>query len=288
MTYSMTAFAREQARTGHMSLSWELRSVNQRYLDSSFRLPEEFRDLEHQLQNLLKEKISRGKVDCTLKTAGPGQANYEISLNQNVLKALTAAFEKLKQTLPVIEKVNPMELLKWPGVVEDMPVRGDEVTAVAISSFKLALDSLISMRKTEGEALKTVVLSHLDKLAAIVTELQGSAPDIARRLQEKVTSKLQELDVAVDKSRLEQEVVFLAQKADVQEELDRLISHIREIKSTFDSSHPIGRRLDFLMQELNREANTLASKSTLADTSLKVVEIKVLIEQMREQIQNIE
>lgn len=288
MTYSMTAFAREEARKEQISLSWELRSVNQRYLDSSFRLPEEFRDMEHQLQQLLKGRITRGKVECTLKMAGKAKQNYDISVNQAVLKALMTRINELKQTIPLAEYLNPIELLKWPGVIEDTPVRSDDLTSLVISTFTQALGSMISMREREGEALKGFLLSNLEELESIVLQLRKDAPTIALQLKEKVTSKLEDLNFELDKGRLEQEIIFLAQKADVREELDRLISHIEEVKSTLDLDKPVGRKLDFLMQELNREANTLGSKSTLAETSLHAVEIKVLIEQMREQIQNIE
>lgn len=288
MTFSMTAFAREEARQDQISLSWELRSVNQRYLDSSFRLPEEFRDMEQQLQQLLKTKVTRGKVECTLKMTGQAKESYEISVNQAVLNALMTKINELKQTLPLADYLNPMEVLKWPGVIEDKSVRSDDLTSLVISTFTLALGSLISMRQREGETLKGFLLTNLDDLESIVLQLRKDAPTIALQLKEKVTSKLEDLNFELDKGRLEQEIIFLAQKADVREELDRLISHIEEVKSTLDLNKPVGRKLDFLMQELNREANTLGSKSTLAETSLHAVEIKVLIEQMREQIQNIE
>lgn len=288
MTHSMTAFAREEAHGDHFNLYWEIRSVNHRYLDSSFKMPEEFRHLEYELQKLLKAKISRGKIDATLKVETIQQGHHSLSINQSLVQSLAGTLDELKTLLPLSDKLSPMDVLKWPGVIEVTSKGADEANTAIVSAFKTALESLASMRKVEGENLKSFILQRVQEIESHVKNAQDSVPIITRHLENKVRSRLEEFDTNLDQGRIEQEIVFLVQKADVQEEIDRLSSHLAEIRSTFKMQKPIGRRLDFLMQELNREANTLSSKSAHADSSLQAVEIKVLIEQIREQVQNLE
>lgn len=280
----MTAFARASAGR----VSWELRSVNQRYLDPGFKIPDNMRILEPDLRNYLRSRLHRGKVDCVLRIDTQDEETADAKLDSQQLHKLLGVIGQLNDLAPGLAAVNPLELLKWPGVLKEDSAGFDQLLSTVQNVFRQAVDSLVGMREREGAELQRVVLERLDGISAIVSSVRQAMPTILDRQQQKLRDRIAELEVDVDPGRLEQELVYLAQKSDVAEELDRLTAHIEEVRSTLQEDGAVGRRLDFLMQELNREANTLSAKSIAAEVSIEAVELKVVIEQMREQIQNIE
>jgi uncharacterized protein (TIGR00255 family) len=285
MTNSMTAFARRES----IGISWEIRSVNHRYLDHSFKIPDQFRSIEIALRNLLKQQLSRGKVDCLLRLNNAADVNASLQVNDAQVHKLRSALDQISQVFGNTAPLNPLDILRFPGVVDDAPSGDDEaLLAEATTLFTQALNDLTAMRAREGMTLSLIIADKLDELAQLTAAVRLEAPIISARQKTRLVERLAELQHEADPSRLDQELVYLAQKSDVVEELDRLDSHVEEIRSTLTESGPVGRRLDFLMQELNREANTLSSKAVAANTSIQAVELKVVIEQMREQIQNIE
>jgi uncharacterized protein (TIGR00255 family) len=283
MAKSMTAFSRIEDG----NFSWEIRSVNQRYLDVSFRMPENYRQLEIQLRNTIRKKLNRGKVDCSLRVTDD-QPGTSLAINQDFIKSLAETANEVDKLTGHSSQLHSLELMRWPGAItSDNPdVEGEQ--ARVLSAFNAAIGSLIEMRQREGEELKKIVFTQLDVVAKIVREVREAAPVIAEQQRIRLTERLASLEVEIDQGRLEQEIVYMAQKSDIVEELDRLETHVQEVRNSLEENGPIGRRLDFLMQELNREANTLSSKATTANTSLQSVDLKVVIEQMREQIQNLE
>ncbi len=284
MTRSMTAFA----RAGADHIAWEVRSVNQRFLEPSFKMPENLRQLEPDLRALLRGRLQRGKIECSLKIDSEALPGAEPQVNTASLHRLARLIDHVASVSSNLAPVNPLDVLRWPGVLHEDPLDFEELARRVRDAFSEALDSLVAMREREGSELSRVILERLAHVEEIVAEVRAQAPAINERLAVRIRDKISEVNVEMDAGRMEQELVYLAQKADVQEELDRLDTHIEEIRSTLSSSEPVGRRLDFLMQELNREANTLSSKATAAETSIQAVELKVIIEQMREQVQNIE
>jgi len=285
MTNSMTAFARRES----IGISWEIRSVNHRYLDHSFKIPDQFRSIEIALRNLLKQQLSRGKVDCLLRLNNTADVNASLQINEAQVRKLRGAFDQISQVFGNTAPLNPLDILRFPGVVDDAPSGDDDaLLAKATTLFVQALNDLTAMRAREGKALSLIIQDKLDELAQLTAAVRLEAPIISARQKTRLVERLAELQHEADPNRLDQELVYLAQKSDIVEELDRLDSHVEEIRSTLTESGPVGRRLDFLMQELNREANTLSSKAVAANTSIQAVELKVVIEQMREQIQNIE
>ncbi|WP_370280261.1 YicC/YloC family endoribonuclease [Pontibacterium sp.] len=289
MTRSMTAFARQEAEHAWGSLIWEIRSVNHRYLEPHLRLPESLRDLEGSLREQLRKKLSRGKVECTLRFHPEAQAQ-QLTVNTEFAKELIAAADEVAalSLSGNTQPMNPLDVLRWPGVLQDAQIDMDQVKAEALKLFGTALDDLIAGREREGKELNGLIEQRLAAIAEIVVEVRSKLPEILQAQRDNLRSRLEELKEDLDEGRLEQEMVILAQKADVDEEMDRLNTHVQEVRRVLNQKGPIGRRLDFLMQELNREANTLSSKSIVAETTQCAVELKVLIEQMREQIQNIE
>lgn len=288
MAQSMTAFARSQTTVRGRSLTWELRSVNHRFLEPQIRLPDALRSLEHPLREVLRAHLKRGKVDCTLRiemeNIGAG-----VALNRPLLLNLLAVLEQVRRDAPEIGPPNPIELLRWPGIIGDQAeveqdYLGDSVTEL----FEEALTQMIAHRAREGEALETAIGERLNDIETIVREITTLTNTLSMQIKAKLKARLEELNVGVEPQRLEQEIALLAQRADVAEELDRLTIHVEEARSSLRGPGPHGRRLDFLTQELNREANTLASKSVLAETSQRAVDLKVIVEQIREQVQNIE
>jgi len=283
MARSMTAFARAEAN----NISWEIRSVNQRYLDVTFRMPDAYRVLEIQLKNSLRQQLHRGKLDCALRISQE-HAQTSLAINKELVDSLTDAASKIDALTGNESQIDALELLRWPGAILDDSVDCETERATIIEAFGDVVNSLVEMRQREGDELKNIVLAKLGELAVIVNQVRLEAPTIAEHQRNKIQNRLLQIKVEVDESRLEQELVYLAQKSDIVEELDRLDTHMEEVRNTLSQAGPIGRRLDFLMQELNREANTLSSKATAANTSLQTVDLKVIIEQMREQIQNLE
>jgi uncharacterized protein (TIGR00255 family) len=288
MMLSMTAFARQQLEQDWGSLTWEIRSVNHRYLETSVRVPETFRRLEIVIRETVRKRLSRGKVECQLRYQSVENSTTEINLNQNLVFKLLNANKEIGEMTGSSGSLSNMEILRWPGVVSDQQMDTASIDKQAIRLFSLALDDLISSREREGEELKGFVQKRLDAIREIVISVRAKMPEILTVQKQNLLDKIEDLKVELDPARVEQEIVLLTQKADVDEELDRLDSHLNEVQRVIDTKGQKGRRLDFLMQELNREANTLSSKSIVVDTTRSAVELKVQIEQMREQIQNIE
>lgn len=287
MTRSMTAFARQEAQHEWGSLIWEVRSVNHRYLEPHLRLPDSLRDIEGPLRETLRKKLSRGKVECTLRFVAEAQSQT-LTINETFARELLDAAQQMENLLQVSKPIDTMDLLRWPGVLQDTSLDMDAVKKAATTLFHTALDELIESRGREGVELAALVDQRLDTISDIVVDVRSKLPGILQAQRDNLKVRLEEFKTDLDQTRVEQEMVILAQKADVDEEMDRLNTHVQEVKRVLKSKNPIGRRLDFLMQELNREANTLSSKSIVTDTTQSAVELKVLIEQMREQIQNIE
>ena len=284
MTKSMTAFARSES--GH--ISWEIRSVNHRYLEVGLKVPDAFRSLEISLRNKLKARLNRGKIDCQLRIGHSQASEASLSIDEELLEDLTGALATIIPKLETVAPVNPLEVLKWPGILSEPTEDEESIKKTVVELFDSALAQLIEMRSSEGAELRKIILEKLADLRSIVDQAATEAPIISARQRDKMISKLNDLNIDADPGRIEQELVIMAQKSDVAEELDRLNTHIEEVSATLDSKEAVGRRLDFLMQELNREANTLSSKAVATNTTIQAVELKVAIEQMREQIQNIE
>ncbi|TXH68026.1 MAG: YicC family protein [Thiothrix sp.] len=288
MIRSMTAFAHHEISSTHGKLSWELRSVNHRYLDISLRVPEEFRSLENNFRTLLQNRLHRGKLEASLRyAAGVGETST-IVVNEPLARALIIACRQIEALTNNSETLKAVDILRWPGVTLDSAPDLEKLGQEAEQLLLTALNDLIATREREGKRLAEFIDSRCDQIAEILVRIRKRRPEIINGIKEKIYQRLAELDVIPDNNRLEQELVILAQRLDVEEELDRLMAHLDEITAVLERDEPIGRRMDFLMQELNREANTLASKSNDAETTQAAVDLKVLIEQMREQIQNIE
>lgn len=288
MIKSMTAFARVQQSEKFGTLTWELRSVNSRYLDINCRLPEDFRAQESRIREAINKRIQRGKIECGLRFAPELTAETEIKVNATLVKSLIDACQQINTRLHQPSEINPVDILSWPGVVSEAEQDFKAIYAASEQLLQKALEELVENRLREGERMRELLQTRCSSMQDIVGNVRQQLPQIQQRYREKLTARLEELNTAVDQDRLEQELVFLAQKMDVDEELDRLSAHLTELCQVLDRDEAVGRRLDFLMQELNREANTLGSKSADISTTQASVELKVLIEQMREQIQNIE
>jgi uncharacterized protein (TIGR00255 family) len=293
MIHSMTGFARREASGPWGQLTCELRSVNHRYLEPGFRLPEELRGLEGELRQALAKLLRRGKVDCTVHLRAAHEAERELRVDEAALTRVLTRVGDIADRLPGIPlgrsvQVNPIDVLRWPGVLQDSAPDTDALAAALRSLFTDTARDLAAARGREGVRLREFVLQRLDGLAALVAAGRTRAPEIRERLRTRLQTRLTELGATVDPTRFEQEVALLLQRADVDEELDRLDAHLGEIRRVVDGDEAAGRRLDFLMQELNREANTFASKSQEIDSTRLAMDMKVLIEQLREQVQNVE
>ena len=290
MTQSMTAFARTEASLETLGITLELRSVNHRYLDISMRLPEELREVEQALRNILSKKLGRGKVELNIRLQinSGVEDNHRLQINTVLVEQLFNACDIIHQHIPEADKVNPLEVLKWPGVMLTQAVDTKALQQVVMNSLDVVLEELVANRKREGEKLALLLIERCDEMEKIVSQVEKIMPTIMQTRKQKILDRLAEFEVEHDDKRIEQEMVLLAQKMDVSEETDRLITHLSEVRDVLKQNKPIGRRLDFLMQELNREANTLGSKSIDTETTSASVNLKVLIEQMREQVQNIE
>jgi uncharacterized protein (TIGR00255 family) len=287
MVHSMTAFARTELAASHGTLSWELRSVNHRYLEPQLRLPEAFRDLESAVRDALRQGLSRGKVECTLRfnEDSGGQA---LNVDPQRAAQLVAAAETIAGLIKQPAALNPLEILAWPGVLVAAASDPQALNNAALNLFQQALAELQSGRAREGAELSKLLTERLDEIGNVVSYLREQVPHMLASQRQKVLDRCREMQVELDPQRLEQEMVMLAQKSDVAEELDRLSTHVGEVRRVLNAGGAAGRRLDFLMQELNREANTLGSKAFDTRSTQAAVSLKVLIEQMREQVQNIE
>ncbi|HLQ24250.1 MAG TPA: YicC/YloC family endoribonuclease [Acidiferrobacterales bacterium] len=288
MTSSMTAFARSDFETPGGALVCELRSVNHRYLEFALRLPEELRSLEPQIRELIGKRLSRGKVDCSLYFKAKDNAASELQLNDKLVSKLIELTRKIDDLARNISSLRAIDLLRWPGVLV-VPERDTEVLSkTATEAVIKALDELVMVRRREGEHLRTLLEQRLQTMRQIVDSIKPLLPQFVQEFRQRLQARLAEIRQEVDAARLEQEVVLFAQRVDVEEELDRLSTHITEIGRVLNEPSQVGRRLDFLMQELHREANTLGAKSPDMRLTKATVDLKVLIEQMREQVQNIE
>ncbi|ACT08796.1 YicC domain protein [Dickeya chrysanthemi Ech1591] len=287
MIRSMTAYARREIKGDWGSAAWELRSVNQRYLETYIRLPEQFRSLEPVIRERIRNRLTRGKIECGLRFELDPRAQGQLILNEQLAKQLVAAANWVKLQSDEGE-VNPLDILRWPGVMSAQEQDLDVISAELMQALEAALDDFILARESEGNALKALIEQRLVGVSAEVAKVRAHMPNILQWQREKLQSKLEEAQVQLDGNRLEQELVLMAQRIDVAEELDRLEAHVRETYKILNKQEAVGRRLDFMMQEFNRESNTLGSKSINADVTASAIELKVLIEQMREQIQNIE
>ena len=288
MLHSMTGFARESAESALGTLTWELRAVNHRYLDVQFKMPDELRPVEQALRQQVSERLSRGKVECSLNFRRAFDQSREMQVDEELAGLLKMRLDKLSSLLSDPAPINPMDLLRWPGVVRQAEIDTEPLAAEAGKLLDRALDAMAKMRASEGERIAIMIESRcadIDKLSASV---RARMPEVLEATRAKQRERVEKLEVEADPARLEVELALVASKIDVDEELDRLDSHVEEIRSILGKDEPVGRRLDFLMQELNREANTLGSKSADTETTKAAVELKVLIEQMREQIQNVE
>jgi uncharacterized protein (TIGR00255 family) len=284
----MTAFARAQRQVEASQLCWEIRSVNHRYLDVSFRLPEAFRFLEPQLRNALKNTIYRGKLECQLKYQDNNAENQSMLINIGIVNALMDLSAKLASSHHLANDLGVSKVLGWPGVMQAPQCNMDNLGPDILSLFHEGLGQLSDARASEGSALKELIQTRLNALRDEVSRAQSCVKTLALTSKDRLLNRLQAMKLDVPEGRLEQEMALILARMDVSEELDRLQTHTVEVQRALDSEHSAGRRLDFLMQELNREANTLSSKSDSAELTQTAIEMKVLIEQMREQIQNIE
>ncbi len=288
MPRSMTGFARQEVQHSWGSLSCEVRSVNHRYLEPSIRLPESLRSIEPNLREQLRKKLSRGKVEATIYLKTESKEDAQLGLNQSLSNKIIELAETVQNQLQKPAELDAIDILRWPGVIQTAEIDSDTLNKATLELFNQTLKQLIANREREGEELAQLVEARLVGIGEAVVKVRENMPALLEQQQQKLRAKLDTLKVEVDEERFSQEAVYIAQKSDVAEELDRLEAHIVEVRHTVKQGGPIGRRLDFLMQELNREANTLSSKSLSSDTTQSAVDVKVLIEQMREQIQNIE
>ena len=287
MVHSMTAFARVERAGTNGTLSWELRSVNHRYLEPNLRLPETFRDLEGPVREALRQGLSRGKVECTLRF-NEDTAGKPLQVDRERAAQLVAAAEGVAALIRQPAPIDPLAVLAWPGVLVGDAADPQALNAEAMTAFNQALDELKAGRAREGAELARIIDERLGAMQEEVANLRELVPQMLGNQRQKILDRFAELKLEADPQRLEQEMVLLAQKSDVAEELDRLETHVAEVRRVLAGSGAAGRRLDFLMQELNREANTLGSKAIDARASQAAINLKVLIEQMREQVQNIE
>ena len=288
MLRSMTAFARIESQHEPGGVQWEIRSVNHRYLDVNLRLPEDLRRLDPRVRERIGARLNRGKVDCTLRVLANPAATGGLAVDGDLAARVAQAARAVAELLPEAAPVNPVDILRWPGVVQAPSPDPELIERLVLGELDRALADLVAMREREGTRIEAVIRQRLDELEAEVSRVREVLPTIVQGFGERMRTRLAEIDATLDEGRLEQELALIAQRMDVAEELDRLEAHLHEIRAALERSEPSGRRLDFLMQELNREANTLGSKSAAVTTSRASVDLKVLIEQMREQIQNVE
>lgn len=287
MIHSMTAFSRHEVKGDWGNAVWEIRSVNQRFLETYFRLPEQFRSIEPLLRERFRKQLNRGKVECHLRFNANSANKSELALNEKLAQQLLQHANWInEQTLN--SQINPFEIMRWPGVMEAEESDMSAIQAELLAGFDIALSDFIKARASEGENLTAMIEQRLDAITLEAEKVQTQMPEIIEWQRNRIIEKFTEAKIDLDSGRVEQELVLLAQKMDVAEELDRLNSHVSETKKILKKGGAQGRRLDFMMQEFNREANTLGSKSINTDVTASAVELKVLIEQMREQIANIE
>jgi uncharacterized protein (TIGR00255 family) len=288
MIASMTGFARRETSGSWGTLVCELRSVNHRFLESGFRLPDDLRSLEGELRQRMARELKRGKVDCSITWRRAQGTETALEVDPASLERLLTSVRDISRTLPGNHTINVLDVLRWPGVLRDEGNNTEDLHKATHALFGGTLEELVAARAREGQRLRELLEQRCDGLETLVSHVRARLPEVHARVRARLDERLAELKAAVDQDRLEQELAILLQRLDVDEELDRLTGHIVEIRRVVGGSEPAGRRLDFLMQELNREANTLSSKSQDLDTTRSAVDMKVIIEQMREQVQNVE
>jgi uncharacterized protein (TIGR00255 family) len=289
MIQSMTGFASAERQLPEVRLCWEIRSVNHRYLETSLRLPEDFRSLEPVVREQLGAQLGRGKVDVGLRfNRGDNVGAGALVLNTELAKQILGMHEQLAEMTGLHQDASLDALMRWPGMVSEAQQDNESLHQEALDLLSEAIGGLKDSRRREGEKLVAVISDRLDNVASLVSQVRAWLPEIREGLKNRLLTRLADLPMPLDPGRLEQEVAFLVQKIDVDEELDRLDAHVSESRRVLKLNEPVGRRLDFLMQEFNRESNTLSSKSIDSRSTQAAVELKVLIEQMREQVQNIE
>ena len=288
MPNSMTGFARSQALAAPFRLVWEVRSVNHRFLEIAVRLPVELRSLESACRSQVQSALARGKVDCTLTVNRDRDHQGGVELRENVVQDLVSLQERVREMVPDADSLSVGEVLRWQGAVQEVTYESAAVEYTVAEALDDALESLVEARKREGQRLAAAVLERCRGMKAIIAEMRPRIGQAEQRYRSKLRQRLERLAVDADPQRLEQELAQLAQRLDISEEIDRLNSHIDEVEAVLSRDEPIGRRLDFLVQELNREANTLSSKSQDTELTRGAVELKVLVEQVREQVQNLE
>lgn len=284
--HSMTGSASKLVNSQLANINIDISSVNGRYLEIYLKLPDNLRHLDSKLRALCQEKLTRGKLDCYITYALNAQASLNIDVNQ--LEALSEALNQVEKTIPNACNLNPMEILQYPGILKQPANIQDLIDEQVLENFAKALDSLVKTRESEGEKLKQALQVRLDLIEKQADLIEVQLTNLTKIEREKILKKIEDLKIEIDPQRIEQEVAIIAQKADVEEEYDRLRAHIKEVRAILDKGGICGKRLDFMMQEFNRESNTLASKASNLDITRIAVELKVLIEQMREQVQNIE
>lgn len=284
--HSMTGSASKLVNSQLANINIDISSVNGRYLEIYLKLPDNLRHLDSKLRALCQEKLTRGKLDCYITYALNAQASLNLDVNQ--LEALSEALNQVEKTIPNACNLNPMEILQYPGILKQPANIQDLIDEQVLENFAKALDSLVKTRESEGEKLKLALQVRLDLIEKQADLIEAQLTNLTKIEREKILKKIEDLKIEIDPQRIEQEVAIIAQKADVEEEYDRLRAHIKEVRSIIDKGGICGKRLDFMMQEFNRESNTLASKASNLDITRIAVELKVLIEQMREQVQNIE
>lgn len=288
MTHSMTAFARQESSTESYVLVWEMRSVNHRYLEINIRVPDSLRSIENSIRGAIRSNFTRGKIECHLRYQITENSSSSIKIDTQLVSHLLSATEQIKILSEETSPLGMSEILKWPGVIIDNDSDSLALESDAISLFKKTMEDLKTSRAREGKELGSFIQARSHSVLEIIAKTRELMPQILTRERNQLLEKISKLKIDVDSSRLEAEIVLLTQKADIEEELDRLHTHITEVQRVLTLKESKGRRLDFLMQELNREANTLSSKSIVIETTRSAVDLKVLIEQMREQIQNVE
>lgn len=288
MIRSMTAFAHHEAKIDQGHVSWSLRSVNHRYLEISMRLPEQFRSIEGELRKMATSRLGRGKLDGLLNYKPPARLRNQVTINEALAKGLVETSHRVESMMNNPAGISAIEIMQWPGITLEPEYDTGPLQATALNTFDHALSELINGREREGKRLKPLLTQRGEAILEIVAQTRNRRPKALKAQKEKLLNRITELKLKPDAQRLEQELAIIAQRLDIEEELDRLDGHCKELTEALKRDEPIGRRLDFLMQEFNREANTLASKAADLQTTQSAVELKVLIEQMREQIQNIE
>ncbi len=288
MLHSMTGFARQSVDTELGALTWELRAVNHRYLDVQFKLPDELRPHEQAFRQQVGDQLKRGKVECAFRFRRVLDASTEMQLNDELVRLLSARLKSIASELHDADEVNPIDILRWPGVIQPSEFEVEPLYKAASDLLGATLDAMTSMRASEGGRIASMLESRCADIEDLAQSVRARMPQVLEASRKKQRERIDRLDVDADPERLEVELALIAQKIDVDEELDRLGSHVVEIRESLAKDEPVGRRLDFLMQELNREANTLGSKSADTETTRAAVDLKVLIEQMREQVQNVE